>query len=256
MTELEAIREGWDRAAREDAMFNIITDPSKINGGWTPDDFFAHGRLEVDAAIERLGSTVVKGRALDFGCGVGRLTQALAHHFKRVSGADVSPEMVEQARSLNRCGKRVEYRVNTERLPFRTNAFDFVYSVIVLQHMEPDLQEVYVREFVRVLKPGGLAVFQLPEGTDMLHWNRWLSVWCSDRGTVERWLADAGAEVVSADKTCALGRGPEGWEYTVKKQGGEPKPSPATALPLQSQTRPSVLRRDGTPQDSESRGTK
>ena len=46
---------------------------------------------------------------------------------------------------------------------FADQSFDLVYSVIVLQHV-PDRAtiESYIGEFCRVLRPGGLAIFQLP----------------------------------------------------------------------------------------------
>jgi ubiquinone/menaquinone biosynthesis C-methylase UbiE len=72
--------------------------------------------------------------------------------------------MIETARRFNRHGERCQYHVNTAndlRL-FPDRRFDFIYSVIVLQHMPAPLSRNYVTEFVRVLAPGGLAVFQVP----------------------------------------------------------------------------------------------
>jgi SAM-dependent methyltransferase len=40
--------------------------------------------------------------------------------------------------------------------------FDLVYSNLVLQHMPPELSRSYMTDFIRVLKPGGVGVFQLP----------------------------------------------------------------------------------------------
>jgi ubiquinone/menaquinone biosynthesis C-methylase UbiE len=112
-------------------------------------------------AIRNAGVTVQGDRALDFGAGVGRLSQALATHFREVDGVDISAPMIEQARKFNRFGERVRYHLGTaQRLPFDDATFDFVFSKIVLQHVGIDLQRGYVREFVRVAKPGGLVVFQ------------------------------------------------------------------------------------------------
>jgi SAM-dependent methyltransferase len=102
--------------------------------------------------------------ALDFGCGVGRLTQALAKHFSRVVGIDVSEPMVAHARRLNRHGERVTYYANP-RADLRVVGdarFDVVYTDLVLQHMPPAQALGYIAEFVRVLRPGGFLVFQLP----------------------------------------------------------------------------------------------
>lgn len=193
LVDLDLIREGWDQAARDDAMFNIVTLPDKAGGGWTPDDFFAHGKLEIDAMMEITGPRLArKGRALDFGCGVGRLTQALADHFKRVDGVDVSPEMVDRAKSLNRHVARVEYHRNWARIPFADGTFDLVYSRITLQHMPSALQRGYVKQFAHLVKPDGLAVFQIPDGPNYQHPDSWLSMYGVPRSEVEGWVAEFG----------------------------------------------------------------
>ena len=71
--------------------------------------------------------------------------------------------MIELARLHDRTG-RCRFVLNeTDRLPgIASGTFDFVYSNIVLQHVEPRFTRRYLAEFVRVLRPGGLLVFQLP----------------------------------------------------------------------------------------------
>jgi len=44
---------------------------------------------------------------------------------------------------------------------FESNAFDFIFSTIVLQHNPPDSAERYIEEFCRILAPGGVAVFDM-----------------------------------------------------------------------------------------------
>jgi SAM-dependent methyltransferase len=215
---LAELREGWDTAAREDAMFHILTDPDRSDGRWTVEEFFAHGQAEIDEAMSCIFPVLeASRRALDFGCGVGRLSQALAHHFDRVDGCDASPEMIDRAKALNR-EARIRYTLNTERLPFRAGTFDLVYSMIVLQHMPPGLAKGYVEEFARVLKRGGVMFFQLPEGTDVQHSaHPWLSMWSTERDIVRGWIERAGAEVLSIDRSHASGAEHQGWEYLARK---------------------------------------
>ncbi len=108
----------------------------------------------------------MRQRALDFGCGVGRLSQALAEHFERVVGVDIAESMVQRAREYNRYGDRVVYLVNTsdDLEILDSNSFDFVYTNITLQHIPPEPAGKYIREFFRVLRPGGVAIFQVPSG--------------------------------------------------------------------------------------------
>jgi SAM-dependent methyltransferase len=202
MTDLALIEASWDQAATADAMFNIITDPAKAHGGWTPEEFFAHGQDEIDRAMERLADLVDirLGRALDFGCGLGRLTQALTDWFGKVEGVDISSEMVLRARSYDprlRCS--FHHNPDGDLSLFKARTFDFVYSMIVLQHMPQDMQHGYVREFFRVLKPGGVAMFHTPEGPDSGHPGWHLSMFGVTRETVGEWIAEGGGTLVDVE---------------------------------------------------------
>ncbi len=157
----------WDAFGRRDPLWAILTLPGKQGGGWSREEFLATGRAEaarVAALLDRLGLPSRRRRALDFGCGVGRVTQGLADHFDEVDGVDVAGSMVEIARSWNAHGDRCRYHVlaTGDLAPFGDATFDLAYSSYVLQHVPPPLAWGYVGELVRVLSPGGLALFQLP----------------------------------------------------------------------------------------------
>jgi len=164
---LRELREGWDEAASTDPFFNILSDSDKEHGKWDVGEFFERGRADVAqlfAGLSKLGYRLGCTAALDFGCGVGRCTQALAGEFTWTYGVDISPKMVLLARHHNK-GRRCIFRLNdSERLEwFADGSCDFVYSQFVLQHMDPELQLGYIREFIRVLKPEGIAAFVLSE---------------------------------------------------------------------------------------------
>ena len=60
---------------------------------WDAKDFFQTGVTEIDRVMEYAATLPVsfaRHRALDFGCGIGRLTQALASHFSEVHGVDIA----------------------------------------------------------------------------------------------------------------------------------------------------------------------
>jgi SAM-dependent methyltransferase len=156
----------WERAAQSDPLWAILSDPSKRGRKWQVEDFFETGRREISLLLyqlHRLGHFPGTGRALDFGCGIGRLTQALASTFDEVVGVDVSKTMIQIANTVNPY-PTVRFVLNqSDSLSvFGAGEFDFVYSDIVLQHLEPQLSKKYLSEFVRVLAPEGVAVFQLP----------------------------------------------------------------------------------------------
>ena len=108
-------------------------------------------------------------RALDFGCGAGRLTRALAGRFVHADGVDVAPSMIELAQKFHADDPRVAFHLNekADLGLFADNTFDFLVSIVVFQHMSNDLKAAYLREFVRVLRPGGIAMFTVPSHADL-----------------------------------------------------------------------------------------
>lgn len=155
-SDLERVRATWDALASSDDLYGVIWGDSRRR------EFFATGEREIARTLRR-GRPRRRESALDFGCGVGRLTQAMASRFTRVVGVDVSERMIDAARTLNR-HDNVKYVVNAEAtLPFADETFDFVYSMVVFQHMPPALGVGYIAELARVLRADGLLVFQVPD---------------------------------------------------------------------------------------------
>jgi SAM-dependent methyltransferase len=169
MGSLQDVQRNWEILAQADPMWGALMDPEKVDGGWEQDAFFAAGEEEIATVFDYLSTLGVKpdldGRALDFGCGIGRLTQALAGRFGSACGVDISPTMIKLARDTNRYSDKCEYIVNDSRdlSLLEDSRFALVYTSVVLQHMEPRFAAEYLREFARVLAPGGVLVFQVPD---------------------------------------------------------------------------------------------
>jgi SAM-dependent methyltransferase len=156
----------WDALGERDALGAVLTR-STASPVWDEHEFFQAGRADVDRLmtdIARRAPWLATRRALDFGCGVGRISLALSDHFVEVHGVDVAGSMIARARqengALGRCHFGVNRRPHLHR--YQTGTFDLVYSRLVLQHIPPELVRRYIPELVRVLAPGGLLVFQLP----------------------------------------------------------------------------------------------
>jgi len=169
MDALEHLRATWGVLGEDDPLWAILSDPRKRGGHWDLAEFFAAGEAEIaalDADCRALNLPERRKYALDFGCGVGRLSRALAQRYERVTGVDISSSMVAHARRLNADRPQLEFVENAQSdLRFVDDAcVDLVYSVITLQHMPAVLQRKYIAEFLRVLTPGGLAVFQVACG--------------------------------------------------------------------------------------------
>src|SRR6202035_2479615 len=100
------------------------------------------GTREIGVFMEQAaewGAPASRRSALDFGCGIGRLSQALADHFDQVHGVDISPKMIELARQHNRKGAHCEYLCNPagDLRRFADGSIDMIYSWITLPHMRP-----------------------------------------------------------------------------------------------------------------------
>lgn len=165
--ELKQLGECWDELARQDALWAILTHGDKKGGRWDSAEFFNTGKeeiLQVFEYLDSLGLSVKREKALDFGCGVGRLTLALADHFGECSGVDLSFEMISLAKKLSPPEAKCQYIHNPKPhlSLFPDGTFDFIYSNITLQHMKPEYALRYLEEFLRVLKPGGILLFQIP----------------------------------------------------------------------------------------------
>lgn len=115
-------------------------------------------------------------RVLDLGCGTGELARALVGRGLDVAGCDISPEMLRRAaRYPGRCVGWVQLEPGWRTLPFGTAAFDAVIAASVLEYVtEP---AAVLRECARVLRPGGVVLYTVPDLRHPVRWAEWLARW-------------------------------------------------------------------------------
>jgi SAM-dependent methyltransferase len=114
----------------------------------------AKARTLLGLAETRLGE-LTKASALDVGCGMGNIHQLLAPRFARLHAVDVSPGLLDIARSGN---PDVAYQFyDGVALPFESNAFDLVFAICVLHHVPPKQWAHFTSEMARVVRPGGIV---------------------------------------------------------------------------------------------------
>ncbi|MBN1405623.1 MAG: class I SAM-dependent methyltransferase [Candidatus Omnitrophica bacterium] len=165
---LKKLKQDWECLASADPMWAICNDPLNEGMRWNEKEFFLSGENEINIVIEYLrflGLDIdFNGTALDFGCGIGRLTQALARRFSLCYGIDISSGMIKLANQYNAYKQKCIYLENfSDKLNmFGENSISFIYSSLVFQHIEPKHTKTYLKQLVNILKPGGIFVFQMP----------------------------------------------------------------------------------------------
>jgi ubiquinone/menaquinone biosynthesis C-methylase UbiE len=163
---LRVMREDWNRRARENAYYYVaFIDPHQGEDGFSRSAAEVISELESELPrLEFLGDGVARRRALEIGCGPGRLVLPMSRHFEEIYGVDISDEMIHIARERLQAVPNAHFLVNSggDLALFEDDYFSFVYSFIVFQHIpSKDVVLNYLREIQRVLVPGGITRFQV-----------------------------------------------------------------------------------------------
>lgn len=159
------LKSTWENLGRTDPLWAVNSEPEHRFGAWDLDEFMATGREAVDYLLGVAGShgRDIGERVLDFGCGVGRLSNVLCERGFRVTGVDIAASMVEQANALNAHPDRLDFvAYDGTELPFPDDSFDAAVSLVVLQHAGPREQVGALLQLQRVVAPGGLLIVQIP----------------------------------------------------------------------------------------------
>jgi SAM-dependent methyltransferase len=172
------MRADWNERAREDAHYYVAfggRDQDESGFDATASDVLP----SIETELKRFPKDANRRawRALEIGCGPGRLIKPLSRHFGEIHGVDVSDEMIRLARErLAPIPHAHVHATNGASLAqFADASFDFVYSYAVFQHIPSrDVVLEYMREIRRVLKPGGMFRGQfngLAHSNDLTTWS-------------------------------------------------------------------------------------
>lgn len=118
------------------------------------------GALRWERRMKMLLSDLKKGeRVLEVGCGTGLLTAEAVKTGARIYSLDVSVDLIKKALAKPECGKASFFCASAYELGFKDASFTSVIGMSVLHHLDIDKA---LKEFYRVLKPGGALVFSEP----------------------------------------------------------------------------------------------
>lgn len=167
----ERVHQVWHALGEEQPHWSVVTAeefrPANIAGSM--EAFYASGEANVETLLKTLARNGINPKriasCMDFGCGVGRLTAALAKRFASVVAVDVSASHLDAARKAlgergitNAVLHRLEAIEDVASLP----KCDLVFSVIVLQHNPPPVMRALFAGLLDRVNPGGAAVIQVP----------------------------------------------------------------------------------------------
>lgn len=136
--------QSWEAIGKVDAYYGVLTYDQYTRERLDParrEEFFQTGEEHCwrifNIIYQHLQPDFAPKRALDFGCGVGRILIPLAQHCTEVVGMDVAASMLAEARA--NCAERdltnVSFAASDDALSQVSGDFDFIHSFIVFQHI-------------------------------------------------------------------------------------------------------------------------
>lgn len=159
----------WRELARTDPYWAVLSMPEFRGSKLTPeakDQFFRSGQDHIGHVLRRctqLNPHFAPKVALDFGCGVGRLSLAMLRKGMRVIAVDISATML--ALCAENCAAAGFHDLTTiasdDTLSRVTEPVDFISSSITFQHIHPSRGFVLVEALLSRLNPGGMFWMQL-----------------------------------------------------------------------------------------------
>jgi 2-polyprenyl-3-methyl-5-hydroxy-6-metoxy-1,4-benzoquinol methylase len=159
----------WEKLGKTQPYYGVISHAPYAAENLNPEairKFFDTGEDYVKMIFDQVKARVHSGfaprRALDFGCGVGRLVIPMASRCGHVTGVDISPSMLKEARknSVERGVANVDYHAGLDAIEAGVK-FDFIHTFIVMQHIPLKKGMPIFRSMLERLAPGGCGAIHM-----------------------------------------------------------------------------------------------
>ena len=156
----------WDAKSRKDYVDNTLF-------GATEEEYEHRGKDEVNDILLPHIPHPAGAVVLEVGCGAGRLMKYLSPFVKELHGLDVSEVMLDLARSRLQglANIHLHHHNGYDLSLYPDRTFDFLYCILVLQHLEKEDAFVLLEEFGRVLRPEGQFLLHYPNFLSELYFS-------------------------------------------------------------------------------------
>jgi SAM-dependent methyltransferase len=188
-----SIKSFWDKAAAENPYW-YVSAYCPYSADRNLDEFWASGHTIWTDIKQAVGYTPSPtDTVVEIGCGVGRLTRAIAPEVGSVIALDISEEMLAMARKADLSNAKFCTAAGFSLPGIPDRSADFVLAYCVFQHLPSHAAlKSYLVEMCRVAKPGSLMAFTLTARD----WNTWLLPILRTRAYLREHLLRAGPKGV------------------------------------------------------------
>ena len=157
----------WNKWDKDDLYYAVLASP-KYRNRENMEEFFASGEqnfLHMKEGFDHLSIPLTpEGKALDYGCGVGRVLRPFGQYFQQAVGIDVSRAMVEEAQqNINVDTTEVRLVENNDLAScLGDDTFSFIHTRLVLQHIPAKTGFQIIRQLLERLDKKGKSYIQAP----------------------------------------------------------------------------------------------
>ncbi|MFH1146354.1 MAG: class I SAM-dependent methyltransferase [Pseudomonadota bacterium] len=176
----------WEKSGKNDPYYGVLTLEKYRSVNLTEEnkeEFFDSGYGHLDHILMKIERYIEQDfiirKALDFGCGVGRLLVPLAEIAESVTGIDVSQAMLDEAKKNceARAIKNASFLKSDDSILPLSGKYNFIHSFIVFQHIPVRRGECIFRNLLGLLDDGGVCVihFTYAKARKIMEWVQWVT---------------------------------------------------------------------------------
>jgi len=166
----------WNQFGEDNRYYWVTTfgkyrDDHMTDDRWS--EFFAESSSYVGKLLQTISMHVDPHfrirRALDFGCGIGRVSLPLAEVATHVIGLDISDGMLDEARENSRKqgGENLGFFKSDDDLSAASGTFNFIHSIYVFQHIPFVRGKAIVKKMLSILEDGGVLALHFLLSNDL-----------------------------------------------------------------------------------------